>query len=92
MGSAAGLSLLCVLVASGHAQGTKLVLLGFGMDQEPGDAAGEVSLSVTMAMAKPLLMASGMEQLPHGTLAPKLPRHVWGEPQRAKEPSHTPSR
>lgn len=62
------------------------------MVREPGDVAKEVSPSVTMAMAKPLLMAAGMEQLPNGTLAPELPRHVWGEPLRAEELSHAPSR
>lgn len=84
-GSVTGLSLPCVSVASGHTRGTQLLQLRFGMDQEPGDAAGEVSSSVIVAMAtaKLLRVPGSMEQLPRGMLAPEPPCWVWGEPQGA---------
>ena len=92
MGSTAGLSLPCVSVASGHTWGTQLLQPGFGMDREPGDAAREVSPSVTMAMAaaKPLLVPASMEQLPRGALAPE-PLAGCGENRGAREPSRAPS-
>lgn len=55
-------------------RGTQVLQPGFVVDQEPRDAAGEVSPSVTVAMAvaKPLLMSAGMAQLPHSPQAPSL--------------------
>lgn len=94
MGSAAGLSLPCISVASGHMRGTQLLPVGFSMDQEPGDAAGEVSPSLHHGHGCGQASSGACR---HGAASslhtgPRAPSLCVGRARGAREPSRAPSR
>jgi len=87
------LSLPCVSVASGHKWGTQLLQSGFGMDREPGDAAGEVSPCDSSHGRGP----ASSHACQHGAASsrhtgPEPPHRVRTEPRGTREPPCAPSR